>query len=281
MKNILLILSLVLFQPASLFAVAVSDYLIDTNIGEYTKSYPGACSEGSGIVAGADHFMEDHTDVVCDIRYYKKAIRLGVEVQVSRHSGPDSDKWLLHEVEDGYRDTDVSQAILTEGTVVRLINGNRIFSWGAGSYTWISGSNIVVRLEYHDLTGAKPEPIDVIKTYLNKYPSSITLTDLEAKSRTHSEKWIKDEMERRLWLCDKWFSQTELLRTNQKKVLQEQVKSINVFLDYREKYFGLVAKDEKNALTQYLSQNDSANIQARLKTYKDWWTAHKGDSISL
>lgn len=55
-------------------------------------------------------------------------------------------------------------------------------------------------------------------------------------------------MDRRLWLCDKWFSQAELLRTDQKKVQQEQVKSMNVFLDYRKKYFGLSAKDEKNLL---------------------------------
>lgn len=184
-------------------------------------------------------------------------------------------------MEDGYRDPDELETNLTEGAVLRIINGNRVFNWGAGSYTWLSGTNIVVRIEYTDLTGSKPEPLDVVKAYLQKFPSSITLTDAEAKSRAHSEIWIKDEMDRRLWLCDKWFYQLQLGKVQQGEVFQGSVKSMNVFLDYREKYYGIKAADEKNLLATYLNTNNGTGIKAKLKEYKDWWNLNKDKAITL
>ena len=88
-------------------------------------------------------------------------------------------------------------------------------------------------------------------------------------------------MDRRLWLCDKWFMQLQLRKVEEKQVYQESVKSMNIFLDYREKYFGIKAADEKNLLAGYLNTNNGTGIKAKLKEYKDWWVVNKDKSINL
>jgi hypothetical protein len=54
---------------------------------------------------------------------------------------------------------------------------------------------------------------------------------------------------------------------------------MNVFLDYREKYYGLKAADEKSTLQRYLDAKDEANIKKKLQKYKDWWSANKSGSL--
>jgi hypothetical protein len=166
--------------------------------------------------------------------------------------------------------------------MMREINGNKIFFYGGGvvGYRWIN-NYIVVNIQYTNLSGPKSEPLDVVKAYLAKFPSTITLSDTDMKSRSHSELWIKDEMDRRLWLCDKWFMQLQLKKAQQTQVLQESVKSMNVFLDYREKYYGIKAAAEKNLLAGYLNTNNGTAIKVKLTEYKKWWGIHKTDAISL
>jgi hypothetical protein len=272
---------------------SLSDCLITSDIGVFAfRGSSANMGNGSGIVGLTGHF-QDHTDVVCSGTYSNiNEVRglpveearqkiLSVDVQVTQHAGSDSDKWLLHEVEDGYRDPDVLETNLTEGTVLRLIDGNRVFNWGAGTYTWLSGNNLVVRIEYTDLTGMKPEPLEVVRAYLGKFPSSITLTDAQLKSRDHSEQWIKDEMERRLWLCDKWFLQVQMGKVEINDSLQTIVKHMNVFLDYREKYYGVAKLDEKAALWGYLGKKDGTSIKNKLTEYKNWWNVNKARAINL
>lgn len=88
-------------------------------------------------------------------------------------------------------------------------------------------------------------------------------------------------MDRRLWLCDKWFYQLQLGKVQQNQVFQESIKCMSIFLDYREKYFGIKAADEKNLLASYLSSNNSTSIKAKLTEYKNWWSVNKSKAISL
>jgi hypothetical protein len=282
MKKVCLFVLLVLF-PLSVYSQTVPNYLIDADIGQYSRSYPGACPKGSGVLAGAGHFKIDHTDYACDIRYYNEAIDLGVEVQVTQHTGGDSDKWLLHELEDSYRSNDQSRpGLLSRGAVIkRLVSGgDRIFSirMGGGTYAWIS-NNVVIVITYRAFQGNQPEPREVIQAYLQKFPSTIPTT--LALDQAHDIQWIKDEMDRRLWLCDKWSAQLQAGTVQQKDAFQAEVKSMGVFLDYREKYYGIAATTEKNLLAGYLNTNDSTNIQAKLAEYKTWWNEHKNDSITV
>lgn len=279
-KTILFVMILMVAMHGTAYTLNVSDYLIDTVIGEYSKSYDGSCPKGSGVIAGAGHFKIDHIDYACDIRYYNELIDNGIEVQVTQHAGGDSDKWLLHEVEDSFRDPDVLEASLAEGTRIREIDGQKIFFYGVGivGYRWLNNS-IVVNIQYTNLSGPKVEPLEVVKAYLVKHPSTITLTDADIKSRSHNEQWIRDEMDRRLWLCDKWFEQLQLEKVQQKQALQEVVSSMNVFLDYREKYYGLKAENEKNLLSGYLSEDNATSIKAKLQQYKEWWTTNKSGSL--
>jgi len=277
MKKIVTLMVLMLLQPISGFAITVSDYLIDANIGDYSRSYPGSCLEGSGILTGADHFTDDHTDYACDVRYYKKVARLGVEVQVTRHANSDSDKWLGHEAEMTFQKGRTLGESYAAPNPLKDVNGNKIyFMWG--HYKWIS-NNVVVSIDFTDLTGTKPEPLEVVQAYLQKFPSIISTTLV--LDNAHKIQWIKDEMDRRLWLCDKWFMQLQLKKAEENQVYQETFKSLNIFLDYREKYYGIKAANEKNILAGYLSSNNGTSIKAKLKEYEDWLNIHKADAISL
>lgn len=171
---------------------------------------------------------------------------------------------------------------MSQGAIIKrlVVGGDRIFSirMGGGSYMWVS-NNVVVNIDYTDMQGGKPEPREVILAYLQKFPSTIPTTLILDKA--HDVQWIKDEMDRRLWLCDKWFVQVTLGKTDQKTALQNIVKSLQVFLDYREKYYGIKAADDKNLIAGYLINNDGTNIKAKLTEYKNWWVVNKDKAISL
>ncbi len=278
MEKVLTLIVLLLLQPVVVCAITVSDYLIDADIGQYSKSYPGSCPKGSGIVAGAGHFKIDHSDNACDIRYYNEASDLGVEVQVTKHSGSDSDKWLGHEIDIEFRNY-----YGIPGYYIKTINGNTVYVYGAGGrdYRWLSG-NKVIMIEYHDSQLTKPEPLEIIQAYLTKHPSTLpAVTTKDVMSTASKTTWIKDEMDRCLWLCDKWFMQLQLQKVKQTDAIQAAVKSMNVFLDYREKYYGIKAADEKNLLAGYLNTNNGTSIKVKLTEYKNWWTVHKTEAISL
>jgi hypothetical protein len=284
MKKIL-ILAILLF-PVSSFSQDFGNYLITNDIGNYkfrlkpTKRIYG----NNGALVSTSHFYLDHDDVTYETEYILPSPLLGVEVQVTKHSGSDSDKRLLHEIEDGYRDDDKLNATVDTNVQMRMINGNNVYFsgiYGGKSYSWIANNNVVVDVGCSNCPNTQPEPLEIVQAYLAKFPSLITLTDNDFKSRAHSELWIKDEMDRRLWLCDKWFLQFILKKAEEKQVYQECVKSMNVFHDYREKYYSIKAIDEKNLLAGYLNSNNGTGIKTKLTEYKNWWSIHKSDVINL
>ena len=231
-------------------------------------------SDGPGLIGATDHFR-DHVDTTYEVMYIGGNGLPSPTVQITEHAGSDSDKWLLHEMEDSYR-KNPEQANFTG--VIRELNGSRIFTYIRGiHYLWLS-NNIVVDIRYTDLQKTKPEPLEIVIAYLLKHPSTIPAMTM---NKAHDVLWIKDEMDRRLWLCDKWFMQLQLKKAEEKEVYQESVKSINIFLDYREKYYGIKASDEKNILAGYLSSNNGTGIKAKLTEYKNWWLANKGKTISI
>jgi len=233
-----------------------------------------------GILAGSDHFSFDHTDMTYETDYQSEAIGLGIEVQVVKHVGSDSDKWLRHEIDSSFRDY---YGMPSGSYTPRLVNEQTILvnSVGGRSYRWLSGNKLIA-ISYRGSLRTLPEPIEVVQTYLVKHPSTMSTINLaQLRSSDNKTTWIKDEMERRLWLCDKWFMQLQLKKAEERQVYQESVKSMNIFLDYREKYYGLKGADEKNLLAGYLNTNNGTGIKAKLKEYKDWWVVNKDKAISL
>ncbi len=281
MQKILFPVISILILPLMVYATTITDHLIDADIGEYSKSYGGSCPKGSGVLAGAGHFKLDHIDYTCDIRYYNEALDNGVEVQVTKHGdSTDSRKWLLHELDKGFREY---YGIPSLSYTPRQIDGQTVFVDAVGGryYRWLSG-NKVISIEYHGSLTQFPEPLEVIKAYLVKHPSTLpVLTLKELRSDTNKTTWIKDEMDRRLWLCDKWFYQLQLGKVQQREVFEQNVKSMNIFLDYREKYYGVKSADEKNLLAGYLNTNNGTGIKAKLDEYKKWWAVNKEKGISL
>lgn len=273
-KMLILIISLLI--PMIVHSQNISNYLIQSDIGNYKRITKGGPS--GDILAGVNHFSEDHQDESSGISYHNKDARLWIDVQVTQHSGSDSDKWLLHELDLEFRNY-----YGKPGYYIKTISGNTVYVYGAGGrdYRWLSG-NKVVMIEYIDSQLTKPEPLEIIQVYLLKYPSTISaITVNELYSNPNKTKWTKDEMDRRLWLCDKWFYQMQLGKAQQNQVFQESVNSMNVFLDYREKYFGIKAADDKILLAAYLSKNNGTGIKSKLAAYKKWWSENKGKSITV
>lgn len=268
-------LALTVLLPNYGLAGSVSDYLIMQDIGSYKFVGKGGGGQGSGILAPTGHFSKDHTDESYGSAYINRSAKIGVNVEVTKHTNSDSDKWLQHELDIEFRNY-----YGTPEYYLKNIDGNTIYVYGAGGrdYRWLSG-NKVIMIEYHDSQLTKPEPLEIIQAYLAKHPSTLPVTSIGSK--TNKTAWIKDEMDRRLWLCDKWFMQLQLKKAEDKQVYQESVKSMNVFLDYREKYYGLKAADEKNLLAGYMNMNNGTGIKAKLAENKNWWSIHKGDSISI
>lgn len=292
MKNTLLlsILMIIIFFTTVVFAQDVSDYLILQDIALYKldkpeKMLPGEppsggprTYNGDGITAGADHFSLDHSDKTYEVMYLGGDANPSPTVQVTQHAGSDSDKWLLHEMDKSFR---TSIGVPGDAYAMRVLDGYTIMTYGSGGWTyrWLSG-NKVIQIEYTDLMMEQLEPLEAVKAYLVKHPSTLpTMTSEDLRTSDSKTKWIKDEMDRRLWLCDKWFEQLQLQKTDQKMTLEEVVKSMNVFLDYREKYYGVKAAGEKNLLAGYLSTSSETNIKAKLQEYKTWWSANKTGSL--
>jgi hypothetical protein len=153
---------------------------------------------------------------------------------------------------------------------IRIINNNKVW-FQKGDYSWLN-NDVVVHIEYTDLLGTKPEPIEVVQAYLKKFPSTIKLTNEEAKGNAHKTQWIKDEMDRRLWLCDKWNARYKAGKATQSDYVYHMDHNMVVFLKFREKYFGGVdAKKEIKALRGYIIANDLKAISNKLSEYKSWW----------
>jgi len=240
------------------------------------KRYNGS----AGVLGGTVHFNYDHNDVTYETGYDNSTVGMGVVVQVTQHAGSDSDKWLAHEVERDFR---TYFGLPDDSFVARQIDGNTIIALSVAgwSYRWVS-NNKVISIDYQDTMMEKPEPIELVQAYLVKHPSSLAaMTSADLRTAANKTTWIKDEMDRRLWLCDKWFMQMQLRKVEEKKVYQESVKSMNIFLDYREKYYGLKAADEKNLLAGYLNSNNGTGIKTRLDEYKKWWVVNKDKAINL
>ncbi len=274
-----------LIVPALIYA-DVNDYLILEDIGSYKlftgilgRIFSGPPSKYSqtatgGILDAAGHFSEN--DQSYEASYTAPGSKWPfVKVEVTQHAGSDSDKWLLHEVERGFRRGDYEENMTPAR--FRSINSNNVFysGLGGGTYRWIS-NNVLVDIEYTDLYKQKPEPIEVVQAYLAKFPSTIPAITID---QAHDELWIKDEMDRRLWLGDKWIVRIETVGNLNE--LSSVVKSLNVFLDYKEKYYGIEAATEKQTLSEYLLAKNQAGIKNKLEEYKTWWTANKDKPISL
>ena len=148
--------------------------------------------------------------------------------------------------------------------------------WG-GHYRWLN-NNVVVDISYTDLYKQKPEPLEVVKAYLAKFPSTIPSMTID---NTHNILWIKDEIDRRLWLCDKWNLQFQAGKATQKDLIYNLVRSMKVFLNFRQKYFSVAAQADLDLLSGYQRNNDIASLQTKLSEYKGWWEKNKGKGITL
>ncbi|MCE5211297.1 MAG: hypothetical protein LLG40_07070 [Deltaproteobacteria bacterium] len=288
-KFAVILIGLLLF-PIIAFTQNISDYLILQDIGNYKldkpeKDLPGEPATGGphlvkkNILSATGHF-QDHNDVTYGVMYLSNSGNVSPDVQVTQHTGGDSDRWLLHELDKAFR---TSLGIPGDQYIMRVVNGNNIMTFGSAGwvYRWIS-NNKVISIEYEDGQMTKPEPVEVVNAYLVKFPSTLpAVTSADLRTKDNQSKWIKDEMDRRLWLCDKWNAQSQTGSVKQSDLIYNLVRSMNVFLNYRQKYYNIATDADIKALAGYKQNNDIASIQNKLTEYKTWWAKHKDKRISL
>jgi len=271
-------LNLFLFSGFGLTG-GVSDFLILQDIYDYKfMGYGGG--KGPGIIITADHFDLDHSDESYEAVYFSELKEIGVKVNVAKHAGAESDRWLFHELDLEFRNY---YGIPDNSYALKNLEGNIILAFGSGGwdYRWLSGNKVII-IDYTDLDMKKPQPLEVVKAYLAKHPSTLPQMSLvELRSSANKVKWIKDEMERRLWLGEKWFLQLQMGKVEVVEALDRIVKTLAVFLNYRERYYGIKARDEKIALLGYQELKDGTAIKAKLSEYKTWWAVNKTKSISV
>ena len=86
----------------------------------------------------------------------------------------------------------------------------------------------------------------------------------------------------RLWLCDKWFLSYQEGKVELGETLRRVVDdNLDVFLNYREKYYDINSSDDKSALIGWMAANNSDAIKNKLEEYKQWWIANRDNSINL
>lgn len=278
MKKVIVITIIALLIGSSVHSQDINNYLIIEDVGNYKKITKGG--PAGNILAAAGHFGLDHKDKSYGIAYVNDETQIWVNVRVTQHAGSDSDKWLLHELDMDFRNY---YGLPGRSYGPRQIESQTILEDAAGgrNYRWISGNKVIV-IEYHDSQMTKPEPIEVVKAYLAKHLSTLTAMKLaELRSPEMKTTWIKDEMDRRLWLCDKWFLYVQMGKAELSDILRTVVKYLTVFLDYRERYYGITSRDEKIKLMGYLDVKDGTAIKNKLTEYKTWWSVNKTKSISL
>jgi hypothetical protein len=266
----------------------VSDYLILSDIGSYGQS---SKSEFMGIEFPNENKNLREVDItterLSDEQYFsyktyktRYVCRHGkpsliVEVKEFHHT-----HWLLHNIQYDYRAHGPERlGLLIPGAQLRLIDGNKIISSKGNRYSWIS-KNVVVGISSADLDDDKPEPLEVIRAYLGKFPS--TIPDSLAFNLYYDEKWIKDEMEKRLLISSYLFHMIDtVMWSKEKKVLSQIVDNANIFLDYRAKYYNEQSKDEKQLLQQYLNVSNRKEIENKVRAFNQWWREYKGRRIYL
>lgn len=267
-------------QSSPAVGQSASDVLISGDIGGFKCIGARATGGKTGIVGGAGHFPPG-SGTMYTISCDNEALDLGVDVEVTLHS---SSQWLGHEVEGGYRDPDDSDGRLGllsgAGVKVREIDGSRIYYWGlgGGSYTWISGTKTVVEVKYTDLQRTKPEPLEIVRAYLAKYPSSLPAVDI--RSTSYTENWIRNEMERRVWLMEKWVGvgNADVLKQAEatRQIFYEHFLT---FAQYAKKYLG----DDQGARAQAFlaAEKDWPKLVEEVGKLRVWWDANKTRSLLL
>lgn len=270
---------------ALVMAQPVADVLILSDIPPFELSKVRKMFKGKdGYVGGPQQWTYEadypgNSRTISKVDYYRTGPEgMSVEVQITLHS---STRWLGHEVERDYRNY---FGIIGDSVTLREIDGNRVLvsSSGGHDYTWVSGSSTVVSISYTDLQMTKPEPLEIVRAYLAKYPSSFPAADI--RSISYTEAWIRNEMERRVWLMEKWVGVGNADVLKQAEAMRTIRTHVEVFARYREKYLGEKAQDLMLAFltaVEAAAGKDWPKLVEEVGKLRTWWDANKSRPLTI
>ena len=129
---------------------------------------------------------------------------------------------------------------------------------------------------------SKVEPLEVVKAYLAKYPATFKpVSDKELRSRERKTTWIRNEMERRLWLCDKWLQMIAAGNARLKVGLENIGDNLKRFGGYRDQYFGKRPPSDDSQIDEYVEELKGTEIKAKLREYRKWWSENSTKGLSF
>ncbi len=273
----------------------VNDYLILQDIGDYKlRTYRNiSFTENKRInnnyilKIGVEpfeggHYIPDHKDIAYITEYSRERIKRqpsddsrskrlrficncgDVDINIVRHMGGESDKWLQHElVEEFIRGEDGKEKILTTD-----INGNKVFTMTKCgfalqdvTYGWLH-NNVIIKIKCDREIGYKTTPTEIISAYLKKFPSTIQPVDIK--------KWKRDRTEYELWLGKKWMKQIKNAEPLDDKILTIALKHIFLYLNFREEEYGKKAIDDKKKLWKLYLAKDLPQINKFVADNEKW-----------
>jgi len=275
----------------------VSDYLVLENIGPY-KQAPK--SEFMGIEFQSDKRNLREVDITTErftdefgetyksykTRYHSNSVSPFIVVEVKEYTFSD---WTVnHKMQYPFRDKNKeriglslpeAQVISIDGTYILSIKGKR-YSWSRG--------NKIIDITCPETDCSEIEPTEIIHAYLQKFPAAQRLPfgwirDVLGPDQTR--RWIHDEMSFRLSSAN--FRFQDVLPKEMAVVVDHLV----VFLDFRERYFGIPSEAEKQDLIQCClpKEEDTAGIHLerrselakRIQEYQRWWEKARFIEIKL
>jgi hypothetical protein len=152
---------------------------------------------------------------------------------------------------------------------------------GGWCYRWLSG-NHVIHIEYTDLQMTKPEPLKIVEAYLARYPPTLPpMTSERLRSSEEISKWVKDEMERTLWLCEKWFHHYETDGEEAERTNRIVKGFLETFVRYQEEFFPENTEDLEKRLLDIFLAVDIRGLRDVHSIYVQWWEDNKNRCISL
>lgn len=271
-------------------AEGVGDYLILRDVGVYAleKSF---IAPGGVVVGGGEPSMKRCGN---EAEGFYASYSVGYDGG-ENYAGPnveirvyDSTQWIAHEIEEPFRDGEMETlGLLTDRSVLRKFEANKVYmiAIGGETFRWLSG-NILVEISHVDLQAEKPEPLEVVRAYLQKYPSTIDMSDAQLKDQDHTKQWIKEEFERLLWVSERWVSLLKDGDAQNKEKLRTAAKHLEEFANYRKAYFKplfghALDKDIELLQTAHMRPGQEEFIRAKLADYQKWWAGHRNSSIDL
>ena len=254
-------------------------------------------SAGGGVNS---RFLGDRPEDLFAGGSYRDRVRgVLIELSVTRNGNT---AYLDHLIEADLRDDATGRMLGPENAMV-LILGNPVFIFcdtppdcEGRQYLWRSGPNFVVKVRASAAADVGPpdgppkirrlpcpEPTELLQTYLQRYPSSLTLF---ADSDDRAKAWRRDQTALELAAADYQLDRAATLAPdNQWQALGAARDHLALFAQLRELALRgpsfIKERDRIGSTSSLPTPAQLTELNKIRQEYRQWWNAHLNDPVFL